>query len=145
MNMCQGCWDKLREAIDKRGLSSLVSDSGEKAAEIIARAANGEPESIDNFDPLLNAWGSICSNGMEAIQRIGGNPMIIMAPPGAPVDELGDWPRCVICYLNWVMDKHDETCTDPNCQKPKGEAAHYTWMIDRAADDQVDVWKQMKP
>jgi hypothetical protein len=53
--------------------------------------------------------------------------------------------RCTICYLNWMMDEHDRFCTEADCQKPKGEAAHYEWMIGRAADDQVEAWKTMQP
>lgn len=47
--------------------------------------------------------------------------------------------ECPICCLNWLHREHDEHCTQPDCNYPKG--ATYDWMIDRAADDQVDTAK----
>lgn len=142
MNICQDHWDRLREAIKARGLGALISDGGERAAQVMARAISEVEPSVDNFDPLLNAWGAIGSNTMSAIQSFGGNPLVLMVPEGQGHEE--PYPRCGICYLNWMMDKHDEVCTNPDCQKPKGEAAHYDWMIDRAADDQVELWKSLQ-
>lgn len=141
MNFCQSHWDKLRAAIKDKGLETLISDSGEKAARVMAEAANGREMTLDTFDPLLGAWGAINSNCFNEIQLIGGNPLILMVPEGQGQGE--PYPRCPICYLNWIMDKHEEVCKDPQCQKPKGEAAHFEWMIDRAANDQVDAWKAL--
>lgn len=138
MNMCTVHWTRLREAIASRGLSALVSDSGAKAASNLQRELTDGP-SIDSYDPLMAAFTAIGSNGMTFIGQLGGNPLATLSPD-AP-----EHMRCTICYLNWMMDEHDRLCTDERCEKPKGEAAHYEWMIDRAADEQVEVWKAMQP
>lgn len=139
MNSCQAHWDRLRAAIAERGLSSLVSGSGEQAAANVVREFN-EGRSIDSYDPLMAAHWAIASNGADFISELGGNPLAILTD-----DPTRPFPACTICYLNWMMDEHDRHCTEPTCQKPKGEAAHYEWMIDRAADDQVEVWKSLQP
>ena len=138
MNMCKTHWDRLRVAITKRGLSSLIAESGEKAASNIRRELTDGP-SLDSYDPLMAAFWAINSNGMDFISDLGGNPLASMSAD-AP-----EHMRCTLCHLNWIMDEHDRLCTLANCQKPKGEAAHYEWMISRAADDQVEVWKEMQP
>lgn len=137
MVMCQTHWTQLREAITTRGLAALVAENGEKAASNVRRELTEGP-SIDSYDPLMAAFWAISSNGMEFVGNLGGNPLATM------MEDSPEHMRCVICYLNWMMDEHDRLCTNVNCQKPKGEASHYEWMIDRAADDQVETWKAMQ-
>ncbi len=137
MNICQNHWDKLRAAIDARGLSALIASSGEQAASNTARELQ-DGQSIDSYDPLMAAHWAIASNAADTIQRFGGNPLITLFSGG---DDQPAHTKCNLCYLNWMMDEHDRHCTEPDCQKPKGDLAHYDWMIDRAADEQVEVWK----
>jgi hypothetical protein len=139
MNMCQEHWGVLRTAIADRGLSALVAEDGEKAAANVARELTDGP-SLDSYDPLMAAFYAIGGNGMDFIAKNGGNPLALMHD-----DPTMPFPRCTICYLNWMMDQHDLECTEADCQKPKGELAHYDWMIGRAADDQVEAWKAMQP
>ena len=132
--MCQGHWDRLRAAIADRGLSALVADSGEKAASNMARElAEGKP-TVDTYDPLMAAFWAISNNGMDFIQSARGNPLALMYDdPNRP------FPRCTICYLNWLVDQHNTTCTVDGCAPREP----YDWMVDRAADDQVDTWKSI--
>ena len=53
MRICKPHWDMCRAAIDVHGLSSLVSKSGEEAAERLVAEANGD-KSAENFDPLMS-------------------------------------------------------------------------------------------
>lgn len=137
MNICQDHWDQLRAAIDLRGLGSLVADDGEHVIDnLIGEMTEGR--SIDNYDPLVAAWCAIANNGMEFIAHYGGNPVASMLP------NCPEYARCIICYPNWMLDEHTKACPDlDDCgarNMPRWE-----WMIDRAADDQVEVWKEMHP
>jgi hypothetical protein len=145
VNSCQRHWDLLREAVRARGLSALVSEGGEEAARKMERQLAGE-HTVDSYDPLLAAYWAIANNGMAFIAEVGGNPLLLLSAwPEEGSPERPPFERCTICYLNWMMDEHDRQCTEPDCQKPRGEAAHYDWMIERAADDQVEHWRSMQP
>jgi hypothetical protein len=134
MNMCQKHWDLLRDAIDARGMSALIPDTAELAARNMVQQLEGERRTIDNYDPLMSAFWSIGNNGMNFIRDVGGDPLAIMMD----TDDL-PFEKCTICYLNWIVQQHHEVCTKPDCPSPKS----YEWMIDRAADDQVEVWKSL--
>ena len=138
MRFCQPHWDSLRAAIDERGLASLVAESGEQAAKNIAREVE-EGSTLDNYDPLMAAHFAIWNNAMTVAQRTYvADPLAMMVDdPAHP-----EW-QCPVCYLNWLHEEHDAHCTTAECDYPKGE--RYEWMIDRAADDQVEAWKAMKP
>jgi hypothetical protein len=137
VKFCQDHWNSLRSAIDERGLTALVADSGEKAAANLAsELADGQ--TIDNYDPLMSAHFAIASNAMGFIANGGGNPLVIMAPP----PDHPEW-GCPICYLNWVDAEHEQLCADPSCPRAGEPPTDFAWMIDRAADDQVEAWKAM--
>ncbi len=137
MKFCADHWDQLRAAIEARGLSSLVSDSGEKAISNLVSETNDGP-TIDNFDPLMSAHNSIWSNAMTVIERTYmQNPLMLMADD----PEHPEW-ACPICCLNWIHADHDEHCTKEGCDYPKGR--RYEWMIDRAADDMAAEWKRLR-
>jgi hypothetical protein len=137
MNISKEHWDKLRVAIQNKGIGGLVSESGPEAIQKLAREAKDGP-SVDSFDPLMAAYLSIGQNGMRFIGEVGGNPTASMLPDAQPHE------KCVICHLNWLADDHERRCEQPNCPKPPGEAAHWEWMIERAASDQVDAWNALK-
>jgi len=143
VNSCQAHWDKLREAIETRGLKPLVSETGEEVARKTVEQVNTGEVTIDNFDPLMGAYWAIASNGLQYISDCGGSPLFLMQD-WDQLEEKPPFERCTICYLNWLCDEHDKICKDPTCQKPKGEAAYFDWMIERAADDQVAKWKELK-
>lgn len=135
MKFCEPHWGRLREAIDKRGLSALVAEGGEAAAKNLA-AEIAEGPTIDNFDPLMSAHNAIWGNAMSALKAIGANPLMILAAnPEHP-----EW-ECPICCMNWCSAEHDRTCTVEGCTKPRGLT--YDDWIDRAADDALEAWKRM--
>lgn len=138
MKFCQPHWDALRSAIDARGLSALVAEGGEAAARNLAGEVTDGP-SIDNYDPLMSAHFAIWNNAMSLSKdRYQANPLAMMAAD----PEHPEW-ECPICFLNWLHAEHDAHCTQEGCNYPKGET--YEWMIDRAADEQVEAWREMKP
>lgn len=138
MRFCQDHWDRLRAAIDERGLSHLIAPDGETAVAQIKQELEQGPSAV-TFDPLMSAHWAIVSNAMDTITRAGASPLYLMtAGPEDPVEGYGPagdgrtWPRCPLCYLNLA---HELTCKDPRCTLPK--VGGYDWMIERAADDQA--------
>lgn len=137
MKMCMDHWERLREAIKARGLYALVADSGEKAASNLASELE-HGQTIDNFDPLMSAHNAILGNALDA-----GGLAILQ----------GD--TCPLCYLNegsraaWEQGKRDgmkpgQPCPCGQCDAvfPPEPDSYDVW-IDRAADDQIDVWKSI--
>jgi hypothetical protein len=122
VKFCQDHWEKLRAAIEKRGLSALVADSGEKAAANMASSLE-QGQNIDNFDPLMGAHNAIVSNVMNVVG------LAIMQPNPDGTD------RCPLCFIN---SEHKEHCKDPVCK-----VTDYEDWIDKAADEMVAVWKQV--
>jgi hypothetical protein len=146
MKMCMPHWTALRAAIDARGLAALVADNGEKAAANVAsELADGQ--TIDNFDPLMGAHNAILSNALDAAGAV----ILFAAPDGSDV--------CPLCYLNdraryvwdagvaYGMKPGDKCrCADPTCTATfPAQPDTYDGWIDRAADDQVDAWKALRP
>lgn len=65
MKICSDHWEKLRVAIDERGLSRLVAQSGEQAMENIKEELEGgDPP----YDPLMACNNMIWAEGL----RLGG-------------------------------------------------------------------------
>lgn len=86
MNMCQKHWDKLREAIDQRGLGKFVANNGEEAIEHTVRGLKGENTIVD-FEPLMGS--SMCLANLAL--KIGG--LALMKP-----NEDDSMP-CPVCFL----------------------------------------------
>jgi hypothetical protein len=122
-------WNRLRAAIADRGLSALVSETGQAAvANLKSEIVDGP--SIDNFDPLMGAHNAILGN---AIQITG--PVLLMAS--------GDDEPCPLCYLNESLAKHHaEGCTTPGCLADTLPPGHYDDWIDKAADGAAEEWKR---
>lgn len=96
MKFCQGHWDRLRKAIDDRGLGHLVAPDGKAAAQQMAdqleRADRGEePFTPVNYDPLMAAHWAIV-NAVSALAP--GIALHLMMP-----DEDGS-EKCPLCYAN---------------------------------------------
>jgi hypothetical protein len=107
MKFCQTHWGKLRDAIDARGLTPLISIGGKSAAEKMISACTEGP-SLDNFDPLLGAHNKIVEHAMSA----GGLAVILQE-------------GCPLCFLK---EQHELHCTIPNCTQD------FEKWIDYAAD-----------
>lgn len=141
--MCQDHWDRLRAAIEARGLGHLVGDDGAQAGRRMVSELQ-EGQSAKNYDPLMASFYAIGSNAMETIRRSGNDPLYLMM--GGPEDpvvgfpgyEDRTWPKCSLCYLGLA---HEMTCRDPTCDLPRVDG--YAWMIDRAADDAAEKAKEL--
>lgn len=146
MQFCQGHWDRLREAIEARGLGDLISKDGERAVKQIAIEADAGEQTMSSYDPLTAAHWAILGNASATIDRVAGASTVVYLMTDGPEDpcELPGadgrtWPRCPLCYLGLA---HELTCKDEGCKLPKIDG--YAWMIDRAADEQVERWEQLK-
>lgn len=62
MQICKEHWEKLRAAIEKRGLSHLVANSGEQAFENIISELSGENAP---HDPLMSCNWMIHGQALE--------------------------------------------------------------------------------
>ena len=117
MKMCQSHWDKLKTAIDERGLGHLVAKDGVKAAQQIANQLNGS-EAKEDYDPLMSAYWAIMANSIKAFGI------------GAMQEDFG----CSLCAL----DAHAAECKDEGCPKYTGQ----NW-IDLASDGQLSIAKEL--
>lgn len=148
MRICQDHWDRLREAVEQRGMADLIAPHPNRAITNLAtELERGEP-TLATYDPLMAAMWSVLSNATETIGQAAGASTVayLMQPEDVPEDacELPGangrtWPRCPICYLGLA---HELTCREQRCKLPKVDG--YAWMIDRAADDQLETWKKLQ-
>lgn len=73
MNICQHHWDKLRAAVEERGMSHLVAQSGEQAADDFVAQLEGR-STIKNWDPLMAAWSNLGRVGLKRCGLAAFNP-----------------------------------------------------------------------
>ncbi len=64
MSICKPHWDKLRVAIEHRGMSHLVAKSGQEAMNNIKAELDGTKKKGD-YDPLMDCNNMIWSRGLE--------------------------------------------------------------------------------
>lgn len=64
MKFCDNHWESLKDAIEIRSLSHLVSKNEEDAAARIQKELDGK-HSLDNYDPLLNAYWMLMQKAVE--------------------------------------------------------------------------------
>lgn len=91
MRFCQDHWDRLRAAIEQRGIGHLIAQGGERAAANLKSEIEAGA-SIVNFDPLMGAHNAIVSNALSN-----------MPPQAAMAMMTVDEPReaaCPLCVLN---------------------------------------------
>ena len=119
MKFCQDHWDRLRKAIEDRGLSDLIAPDGATAAAQLADQIESGGMTPVNYDPLMAAHWAIVSN-VGALAD--GLVLTLMMPNEDGSD------RCPLCYAN--------------THNPHGH--NYDEWIDRAADDQVEQVKKMR-
>jgi len=94
VRFCQPHWDKLRAAIEERGLGDVVARDGQAAAaNLVSELQTGSR--LDNFDPLMGAHWAIVNRIAEVA------PQVIVIE------------GCPIC---WAQDEHEKHCVDPGCQ-----------------------------
>jgi hypothetical protein len=117
MKICAEHWEKLRTAIDDRGLTFLVAKDGAKAAQQLTNQINGS-EAKEDYDPLMSAYWAITAN---AVRTFG-------------VDSMREDFGCPLCAL----DTHAAECKDEGCPKYTGA----DW-IGLSADGQLSIAKEM--
>jgi len=64
MMMCQEHWDRLRRAIDERGLSHLIARDSKRALEALTKEAEGTAGPND-YDPFMAANWAIMSQALK--------------------------------------------------------------------------------
>ncbi len=138
MQFCPSHWDALKKAIDNAGLSTLIAVDGKRAMQNLASEAT-EGLTVDNFDPLMAAHNAILANAMDlAKERYHADPLGMMFDDPAHPER-----ACPICYLNSLHAHHDEHCTQPNCDYPRG----YTWdeyFITHAVEGAAEQWRELR-
>lgn len=66
MQICQKHWDRLRKALDDRGIGHLGAKSGEDAMRNIVTELEGRGAEND-YDPLMDCNCMISSQGLQVI------------------------------------------------------------------------------
>lgn len=97
MKICQPHWDRLRAAIDARGLSHLVAKSGEECVGRVARELKQGQPIADEYDPLMSCNWMI----FEQALRCGGIRLMGTPPEG------GEY--CPICEAVKALAAQDGT------------------------------------
>ena len=131
MRFCQDHWDRLRLAIEERGLSHLIAPDGQTAmlqmADQLERGQRGEqPETPVNYDPLMSAHWAIVNN----ISAVGPGVVLELMTPNEDGSE-----RCPLCYAN---AQHEAHCRDDGC------TFTYDAWIDYAASDEAERVRAMR-
>lgn len=121
MKFCPPHWEKLRAAIELRGLTPFCATTDSELQRRMGAGPEVAPTSA--FEPLMGAHNAILTNTL----RIGGMELF---GPTANGENGGEW--CPICFLKTCP------CGDPECP-PKFEA----W-IDRAADDMLATAQELR-
>lgn len=123
MKFCQPHWDKLRVAIDARGLTKHVSPSGEDAAarlrkqlEAGAMGAKAIDSALrESFDPLMAAHNAITYNAVET------RGLAVLQNEGCP-----------LCFLN---EQHKRDFGS--------DGTFFEEWIDKAADEQLNLARKL--
>ena len=106
MKFCQSHWDRLKDAIEARGMGGLIAKSAEAVTHRIQQEVAGTA-TAKTFDPLMAAHWGICTNALRA----GGLYLLTM-------DETGK-ERCPLCELHenvgaqhvdtWITEASEES------------------------------------
>lgn len=123
MKFCEKHWERLKGAIDDRGLKPFCATSSEDMgkrmkADLEAAEVGREPPAT-TFEPLMGAHNAILSNTLRAA----GLEVMFTKADGS------EW--CPVCFLMTCP------CGDPAC------AAKYEGWIERAADDMLAAAKEL--
>ena len=101
MNWCKPHWDRLREAIDIRGLSKFGAQSGEQAAKEIADELEGKEPA---FDPLMGSWTRLNANMLSSLEKQGRASFELMMTCPMCILEFDGQPHLVDNWINGVID-----------------------------------------
>lgn len=101
MNWCKEHWDRLREAIDTRGLSGFVAKDGYEAAANMAKDLEGQEPP---FDPLMGCWVRLNHKMLESLKNQGRVDLrlVLMCPMCLLVQD--GQPHLVDNWINGVTD-----------------------------------------
>jgi hypothetical protein len=141
MKFCQPHWDKMRAAVDARGMTPLLADSGEEMATRLERQISDGETTIDNFDPLMDMHWAILNNT---------DPRVLLMPGDVcPLCHANEMHKQVCEHLIGCMDEshgHHVPWQPPHGPFPDNHEheTYFEWMIDRAADDALARWNEMK-
>lgn len=137
--MCQDHWDGLRVRLADRGLTSLVAEDGKQAvANFVSELQDGV--NLSNYDPLMAAHWALVGNCDDFLRNFGQAPTLLIPPD----DEHPDgW--CPLCRLKaFVAEARDANgiCVCGCGQEVPDPEGYEAW-LDRAADDQVELFKSL--
>jgi hypothetical protein len=129
VKMCMPHWDKLRAAIDARGMKHLVPENGKVAFKQMvnqleaAAVSGGEEVSKEvtkaDFNPLMEAHWAIANNALATA----GLSLLM---------ETEDKENCPLCYL-----QDNCRCGEPDCREK------FERWVEHAADDMLAVAKNL--
>jgi hypothetical protein len=122
VKFCQGHWDKLRRAIDERGMSHLIAADEKRAVENLKAELESGRETLTTFDPLMGAHWAIV------------NRVTDVHPEALLVD------GCPLCY---AKESHAAAEARGECPGPPRCAATEEWFeewISSVADHMKSEW-----
>lgn len=130
MRMCQLHWDKLKAAIDERGMSHLIAQGGEQAARNLTSEIQQGP-SIQTFDPLMAAHNAIWANAMSSPV---GMALMFNGPGGEE--------RCPICFTRDEHAKAHAAGADHLTECTLTDAWFESW-VELAADGSAQQYQRL--
>jgi hypothetical protein len=122
MKFCEAHFAGLRKAIDERGLTQFVAQSGRECAARLVRQGT-EGITLETFEPLIGVHNQIIAVALD-----------VVGPDVMQLDATGNH-RCPLCFMAEV---HDKTCRKPNCG-PEIFGALIQHIIDVEADKQKQL------
>lgn len=66
MRFCQSHWDRLKKAIEDRGLNHLIAKDGKEAMQQAIKQLQGVDDKRKDYDPLMSAHWQIVENAIKA-------------------------------------------------------------------------------
>jgi len=99
MRFCQPHWQRLKAAIEEKGMMHLAHGSGQKLAASIERQLTGTDSAAD-FDPLANATWAVYSQFLKNVGLAGMDGDVC---PLCDVDEKGPSTS-----QNWIDGSTDD-------------------------------------
>lgn len=105
MRICQTHWDKLRAAIDARGISHLGAKTGEEAMEDMKAAMEGREH---DYDPLMDCNWMITTKALE----LGGLWLMGMDEHGEEFCPICEAVRAGAPEDHWIDGPADEALAE---------------------------------
>lgn len=86
MKFCQPHWDRLKDAIESRGLGHLIAANGRDAHARAVAELKGEND-LSDYDPLMSAHWQIVREVQDWLAYSGGNPLSLYFGDVCPICE----------------------------------------------------------